>query len=401
MSEKEKQQLVAEVNILRELKHPNIVRYYDRVIDKQKAKIFIVMEYCEGGDMGLLIKKCKKDKDPIAEEVVWKIFMQIVLALYECHHRKEGKILHRDLKPGNVFFDSKNNVKLGDFGLARVLSKDSQYACTHVGTPYYMSPEQIKESRYNEKSDIWSAGCMLYEMAALRPPFEAANQLALAVKIKGGRFDRLPSKYSEELQRVVTWMLRINPEERPTVDDLLNVPQISLRLREKRLKENYSVLKKKQEDVQRRETEIETKEKQVEKLRLAVEERKRVVESMEHHVAELKKKSVGQAAPGSSSADVTLIDTTFKENAQPNVDPRAEYNTVVAAGAATTTHNRVSRCEGDFTVVEGLAKRPGTAHVWNTLRRKEKSTEPGLARIGTHKKIWNEDVLGKLREAAK
>ena len=106
--------------------------------------------------------------------------MQIVLALRECHNRKEGKIIHRDIKPGNVFFDKDNNVKLGDFGLSRVMSNESVYAQTNVGTPYYMSPEQINEAKYDEKTDIWSAGCVLYEMVALRPPFKATNQLALA-----------------------------------------------------------------------------------------------------------------------------------------------------------------------------------------------------------------------------
>lgn len=164
MSEKEKQHIVSEVNILRELKHPNIVRYYDRIIDKKNTRIFIIMEFCEGGDIGALIKRCKKNKEFIAEDVIWKILTQIVLALHECHTRKEGKILHRDLKPSNVFLDGENNVKLGDFGLSRVLSNDSVFAYSHVGTPYYMSPEQIDEIRYNEKSDIWSLGIIYMKL---------------------------------------------------------------------------------------------------------------------------------------------------------------------------------------------------------------------------------------------
>lgn len=158
MSEKEKQQIVAEVNILRELKHSNIVRYYDRIIDKQEAKIYIVMEYCENGDMARLIKNCKRTKDYVLEEIVWKILSQMVYALYECHKRKGGKILHRDLKPGNVFLDKNHNVKIGDFGLSRVMGQESIYAYTRVGTPYYMSPEQINAKKYNDKSDIWSLG---------------------------------------------------------------------------------------------------------------------------------------------------------------------------------------------------------------------------------------------------
>ena len=101
------------------------------------------------------------------------------------------KILHRDLKPGNIFLDLNSDVKLGDFGLARVLNNESQFAFTHVGTPYYMSPEQIHDQKYNEKSDIWSLGCIIYELCALHPPFQAQNPMALAMKIKEGKFERI------------------------------------------------------------------------------------------------------------------------------------------------------------------------------------------------------------------
>jgi NIMA (never in mitosis gene a)-related kinase len=79
------------------------------------------------------------------------------------------------------------------------MGEESVYAYTRVGTPYYMSPEQLTDNRYTEKSDIWSAGCILYEMASLYPPFEAKSHVQLQLKIKEGRYDRLPSKYSEEL----------------------------------------------------------------------------------------------------------------------------------------------------------------------------------------------------------
>lgn len=141
MSEKEKSMIVSEVNILRELRHPNIVKYYDRIIDRESAKIYIIMEYCDGGDIATLIKSCKKDKSFLPEDMIWSILSQMIAALSACHNRKEGKILHRDLKPGNIFLDSNRNVKLGDFGLSRVMNQDSVFAYTHVGTPYYMSPE--------------------------------------------------------------------------------------------------------------------------------------------------------------------------------------------------------------------------------------------------------------------
>ena len=130
---------------------------------------------------------------------------QICLALQACHgqHCKSGnqvKILHRDLKPANVFLDENKDVKLGDFGLARVLHHDTSFAKTFVGTPYYMSPEQMNKNLYNEKSDIWSLGCLVYEMCSLVPPFTASNQKFLAEKIKQGVFRRIPSRYSDSLQ---------------------------------------------------------------------------------------------------------------------------------------------------------------------------------------------------------
>lgn len=108
----------------------------------------------------------------IDEELIWKVLTQIVMALRECHRHKESSgalkpILHRDIKPGNVFLDRDKNVKIGDFGLAKELPSESKFAYTNVGTPFYMSPEMINELRYNEKSDIWAVGCLIYEMAAL------------------------------------------------------------------------------------------------------------------------------------------------------------------------------------------------------------------------------------------
>ena len=264
MSDKEKQQIVSEVNILRELRHPNIIRYYDRIIDKKLQKIYIIMEYCQNGDLNQLIKKCKMNKTNIAEDMIWKIFSQIVLAIHYIHNFKEGKILHRDIKPSNIFLDSENNIKLGDFGLSRELGENSNFAYSHVGTPYYMSPEQIDEIRYNEKSDIWSLGCFLYEISYLNPPFLAKNQIQLAMKIKNGKIEKTNDKYSNELFRVISWMLSVNPENRPSSDDLLNIPEISIRLREKRIKETIAKIKSFEENLKIRENQIIEKEKNIE-----------------------------------------------------------------------------------------------------------------------------------------
>lgn len=93
-------------------------------------------------------------------------------------------------------------------------------------------------------------------MATLHPPFYAENQLSLALKIKQGQFKRIPSRYSEELMRAIKWMLKVEPKERPNVEDLLNLPHVSMRLREKALKKNMIHMKKKEEEVKKKEQEL-------------------------------------------------------------------------------------------------------------------------------------------------
>ena len=304
MSEKEKEQIVSEVNILRELKHPNIVRYYDRIIDKKHSRIYIIMEYCEGGDLNQLIKRCKKTGEFIAEDIIWKIFTQVLLAIHVIHNHKEGKILHRDIKPSNIFLDKDNNVKLGDFGLSRELSDQSKFAYSHVGTPYYMSPEQIDETKYNEKSDIWSLGCFLYELTTFHPPFEAKNQIMLAMRIKSGKVEKINKRYSEELWRVITWMLTVNSNERPSSEDLLNIPEVCVRLREKRIKDTLYKLKmfeeklnlkdKEQKDkeniLNERERNLEKKENELKQKEEELREKELELKEKENELKEKEKK---------------------------------------------------------------------------------------------------------------
>lgn len=277
MNDKEKQMLVSEVNILREFQHPHIVRYFDRVIDRERKIIYIVMEYCENGDLGTYIRRVKREISTtsgagyIPEEVIWRIYCQVLLALKECHGSASRTILHRDLKPGNIFLDAQKNVKLGDFGLARILSKSAKFAHTNVGTPYYMSPEQVNEKAYNEKSDIWSLGCLIYELGALVPPFEASNQLALAMKIRAGTYRELPAtRYSSELNRVIKSMLQVEQSRRPSVDELLANPQVQLSLRERKISASYLQLKKREENIEMKEKELAAREAEIAKREKAM-----------------------------------------------------------------------------------------------------------------------------------
>ncbi|XP_004578724.2 serine/threonine-protein kinase Nek2 [Ochotona princeps] len=299
MTEAEKQMLVSEVNLLRELKHPNIVRYYDRIIDRSNTTLYIVMEYCEGGDLASVIAKGTKERQYLEEDFVLRVMTQLTLALKECHRRSDGghTVLHRDLKPANVFLDGKQNVKLGDFGLARILNHDTSFAKTFVGTPYYMSPEQINRMSYNEKSDIWSLGCLLYELCALMPPFTAFNQKELAGKIREGKFRRIPYRYSDELNDIITRMLNLKDYQRPSVEEILESPLITdlvaeeqrrtLEKRRRRLGEPekvqdsspvFSELKLKEVQLQERERALKAREEQLEQKERELCVRERLAE---------------------------------------------------------------------------------------------------------------------------
>jgi NIMA (never in mitosis gene a)-related kinase len=130
----------------------------------------------------------------------------------------DRKILHRDIKCQNVFLTKSNIIKMGDFGIARVLKHTVEVAKSMVGTPYYLSPEIIENRPYSFKSDIWSLGVMLYELCALKPPFEGCNLHFLALKIIRGQYSPLPSHFSRELKNLVAQMLTIDVHRRPNIN---------------------------------------------------------------------------------------------------------------------------------------------------------------------------------------
>ncbi|NXY21146.1 NEK5 kinase, partial [Atrichornis clamosus] len=221
MPVKEKEASQKEVILLAKMKHTNIVTFYASL--QEKNKLYIVMEYCDGGD---LMKRINMQHGVLFDEdQILSWFVQISLGLKHIHDKK---ILHRDVKAQNIFLSNSGKVaKLGDFGIARQLNSTTEFARTCVGTPYYLSPEICENRPYNNKTDIWSLGCVLYELCALKHPvsiFQGNSLHELVLKICRGRFQPVSPNYSYNLRILISQLFKISPRDRPSVNSILRKP---------------------------------------------------------------------------------------------------------------------------------------------------------------------------------
>lgn len=214
-----------EATVLAAMHHPFIVSYVDQF--EESNCLYIVMEYADGGD--LAGKLANRGGKLFSEDEVLKMFIQIAVALNYVHSKH---ILHRDLKTQNVFLMKDGTIKLGDFGIAKVLQHTFQLAQTRIGTPYYLSPEICEGKGYNSKTDVWSLGCILYELCTLKHAFQADNMNALLMNIIRGKVAPIPGKFSPEMRSLVESLLKKDPAQRPSMSQVLKMPFIKARLSE-------------------------------------------------------------------------------------------------------------------------------------------------------------------------
>lgn len=215
------EEALREAEVLKSLRHPNIIGYDDAFM--ANSHLCIVMEYADGGDLAAAIESRRKASRRYHEREAMAIFAQITLALSHVHERR---IMHRDVKCQNVFLTSSGVVKLGDFGVAKVLAASEICAATRIGTPHCVPPELCENHPYDFKADVWGLGVIFYELLALECPFSGASFAALAVRICTAEPRPVPPVYSPEARALLGRLLAKKAEERPSSASILAMPHV-------------------------------------------------------------------------------------------------------------------------------------------------------------------------------
>nr|XP_055235543.1 serine/threonine-protein kinase 36 isoform X7 [Gorilla gorilla gorilla] len=218
-SEKELRNLQREIEIMRGLRHPNIVHMLDSF--ETDKEVVVVTDYAEGELFQIL-----EDDGKLPEDQVQAIAAQLVSALYYLHSHR---ILHRDMKPQNILLAKGGGIKLCDFGFARAMSTNTMVLTSIKGTPLYMSPELVEERPYDHTADLWSVGCILYELAVGTPPFYATSIFQLVSLILKDPV-RWPSTISPCFKNFLQGLLTKDPRQRLSWPDLLYHPFIAGRV---------------------------------------------------------------------------------------------------------------------------------------------------------------------------
>ncbi|KAH8582374.1 NIMA-related kinase 5 [Cryptosporidium sp. chipmunk genotype I] len=220
MDEDDKKRSLQEAEIMKSINHPYVIKCHESFIHDD-VYLVIIMEYCERGDIGAVIDSCISKGVYLSEETILYWCAQLAAGLYYLHN--ECRIIHRDIKPSNIFIRENGDLVIGDFGISRImLSVTMPFTLTSIGTPQYMSPEMCENKPYTYKSDIWSFGCVLYELTCLKPPFSGDSFLSLAWKISFQEIEPLPNCYSSKLFKLIQSLLSRDPILRPDPLEILN-----------------------------------------------------------------------------------------------------------------------------------------------------------------------------------
>ncbi|KAK6589549.1 hypothetical protein RS030_203196 [Cryptosporidium xiaoi] len=220
MDDDDKKRSLQEAEIMKNISNPYVIKCHESFI-YDDIYLVIVMEYCNNGDIGKVIESCIHKNEYLSEEIILKWSSQLAAGIYYLH--SECKIIHRDIKPSNIFIRDNGDIVIGDLGISRIMqSMSMSFTLTSIGTPQYMSPEMCENKPYTYKSDIWSFGCVLYELITLKPPFSGNSLLSLAWNISFQEIEPLPDCFSKELFELIKQLLSRNPTIRPNPDQILD-----------------------------------------------------------------------------------------------------------------------------------------------------------------------------------
>ena len=206
-----------EINILSNLSHPNLIKCFFSFYNSEN--IYIIMDFCEFGDLFSLLQSVKKKKVFVNEDIIWNIAIQVLVGLNYLHSKK---IIHRDIKLLNLFMTKDKKIKIGDMGMSIVFDED-ELIHSRVGTPLYIAPELVKKEKYDYKIDIWSLGCSLYHLAKTVPPFTDENLIKLGNSIINDQPSNLPICYSNELYDFILRLMFKNKDQRPSAMEALEL----------------------------------------------------------------------------------------------------------------------------------------------------------------------------------
>ena len=236
LTEKQQESSVNEVRILASIKHPNVIGYKEAFWDEKTNSLNIVMEYADDGDLQSKINKMKKENGFFNESLIWNYSIQLIQGLKALHDKK---IMHRDLKSANIFLiKDKNQCKIGDMNVSKVIKE--KLLRTQTGTPYYASPEVWLDKPYSFKSDLWSIGCIIYELCQLKTPFTGENIDDLFINVCMGKAERINKVYSEDLWKMINMLLQVDVDKRVNCDQFLNSELILKKIDEIKKNENFS-----------------------------------------------------------------------------------------------------------------------------------------------------------------
>ncbi|TNJ26181.1 Kinase, NEK [Giardia muris] len=249
ISPDEREQLKQEISVLPLLNHQNVVRYIEAWSDEAAQITYVLMEHFTMGDLTDVVRLHRKEQTHIAEDRIWDIFTQLLLAMDYCHSVRKpnafhvGPVVHRNIIPDNIFICDpgdevaatatgglieKCRYKLGYFSFQQILRKNSVIQDS-INAPFYMAPEVLLNEGYTEKADVWSLGCVLYELCSLHRPFISSDKEDFATTVKRGEREPLPPHYSQELRILIDAMLDTDPETRPSAANLLARPTFAAR----------------------------------------------------------------------------------------------------------------------------------------------------------------------------